>query len=214
MNITTELRRRPLGDSAMLAEADIEPLLKRLYVQRGVCEVGELERGARVAPLILTVDNGISSYAGVTLAPEKGIPVLITDHHLPGDSLPVAATIVNPNLRDCTFASKSLAGVGMAFYLMLALRARLNDSVLFTHQGIAASKLAELLDLMALGPRLNAAGRLYDMSVGVALLLSEDLPQVRMLGGELDAFNQTRREIEQGMEAEGLALCQSMVRAE
>ncbi|MGP4142300.1 single-stranded-DNA-specific exonuclease RecJ [Sodalis praecaptivus] len=350
--MTTELRRRPLGDIALLAEADIPPLLKRLYVQRGVCAVDELERGARGllayhsltgveqavdllvgaladqrrlmvvgdfdadgatstaltvlalrqmgaqtieflvpnrfddgyglspevveqaaargAQVIVTVDNGISSHAGVTLAHEKGIPVLITDHHLPGDTLPAADAIVNPNLRGCAFASKSLAGVGVAFYLMLALRARLNDSGWFTQQGIAAPKLAELLDLVALGtvadvvpldannrilvhqglsriragrcrpgiralaevanrdlvrlcasdlgfalgPRLNAAGRLDDMSVGVALLLTDDLSQARMLAAELDALNQTRREIEQGMEAEALALCQAMARDE
>ncbi|MGL9723246.1 single-stranded-DNA-specific exonuclease RecJ [Sodalis sp. (in: enterobacteria)] len=350
--MTTELRRRPLGDIALLAEADIPPLLKRLYVQRGVCAVDELERGARGllayhsltgieqavdllvgaladqrrlmvvgdfdadgatstaltvlalrqmgaqtieflvpnrfedgyglspgvveqaaargAQVIVTVDNGISSHAGVDLAHEKGIPVLITDHHLPGDTLPAADAIVNPNLRGCAFASKSLAGVGVAFYLMLALRARLNDSGWFTQQGIAAPKLAELLDLVALGtvadvvpldannrilvhqglsrirvgrcrpgiralakvanrdlvrlcasdlgfalgPRLNAAGRLDDMSVGVALLLTDDLSQARMLAAELDALNQTRREIEQGMEAEALALCQAMARDE
>ncbi|MEN3258162.1 single-stranded-DNA-specific exonuclease RecJ [Sodalis endosymbiont of Spalangia cameroni] len=352
MNMSTELRRRPLGDIALLAEADIPPLLKRLYVQRGVCAVDELERGARGllayhsltgieqavdllvgaladqrrlmvvgdfdadgatstaltvlalrqmgaqtieflvpnrfedgyglspevveqaaargAQVILTVDNGISSHAGVDLAHEKGIPVLITDHHLPGDTLPAADAIVNPNLRGCAFASKSLAGVGVAFYLMLALRARLNDSGWFTQQSIAAPKLAELLDLVALGtvadvvpldannrilvhqglsriragrcrpgiralaevanrdlvrlcasdlgfalgPRLNAAGRLDDMSVGVALLLTDDLSQARMLAAELDALNQTRREIEQGMEAEALALCQAMARDE
>ncbi|OIV47132.1 single-stranded-DNA-specific exonuclease RecJ, partial [Sodalis sp. TME1] len=228
------------------------------------------QAAARGAQVILTVDNGISSHAGVDLAHEKGIPVLITDHHLPGDTLPAADAIVNPNLRGCAFASKSLAGVGVAFYLMLALRARLNDSGWFTQQGIAAPKLAELLDLVALGtvadvvpldannrilvhqglsriragrcrpgiralaevanrdlvrlcasdlgfalgPRLNAAGRLDDMSVGVALLLTDDLSQARMLAAELDALNQTRREIEQGMEAEALALCQTMARDE
>lgn len=216
------------------------------------------QAAARGAQLIVTVDNGISSHAGVALAHEKGIPVVVTDHHLPGDTLPAADAIVNPNLKDCEFPSTSLAGVGVAFYLMLALRAQLRDSGVTT-----LPNLAELLDLVALGtvadvvpldannrilvwqglsriragkcrpgiralleianrdarqlaasdlgfalgPRLNAAGRLDDMSVGVALLLSEDQGQARMLASELDALNQTRKEIEQGMQSEALALC-------
>ncbi|RRZ97060.1 single-stranded-DNA-specific exonuclease RecJ [Erwinia sp. 198] len=222
------------------------------------------QAAARGAQLIMTVDNGISSHAGVALAHEKGIAVVITDHHLPGDTLPDAEAIVNPNLADSEFPSRSLAGVGVAFYLMLALRARLRDS------GVATlPNLAELLDLVALGtvadvvpldannrilvwqglsriragkcrvgiralleianrdarqlaasdlgfalgPRLNAAGRLDDMSVGVALLLSEDLAQARMLASELDALNQTRKEIEQGMQTEALALCDALERS-
>ncbi|QKJ88525.1 single-stranded-DNA-specific exonuclease RecJ [Paramixta manurensis] len=223
------------------------------------------QAAARGAEMIVTVDNGISSHAGVTCAHQKGIPVLITDHHLPGETLPEADAIVNPNLADCQFPSRSLAGVGVAFYLMLALRAHLREQGWF-EQGIAVPNLAELLDLVALGtvadvvpldannrilvwqglgriragkcrpgirallevanrdarqvaasdlgfalgPRLNAAGRLDDMSVGVALLLSEDLGQARMLASELDALNQTRKEIEQGMQAEALALCQQL----
>lgn len=77
---------------------------------------------ARGAQLIVTVDNGISSHAGVEHARSLGIPVIVTDHHLPGETLPAAEAIINPNLRDCNFPSKSLAGVGVAFYLMLALR--------------------------------------------------------------------------------------------
>ncbi len=221
---------------------------------------------ARGAQIIVTVDNGISSHAGVDLAHRHGIPVLITDHHLPGETLPDADAIVNPNLNGCAFPSKSLAGVGVAFYLMLALRARLHESGWFEQQSLPAPKLAELLDLVALGtvadvvpldrnnrilvhqgisriragrcrpgiralaeianretarlcasdlgfalgPRLNAAGRLDDMSVGVELLLTDDFSQARMLAGELDALNQTRREIEQGMEAEALELCGQM----
>ncbi len=221
---------------------------------------------ARNAEMIITVDNGISSHAGVDLAHRHGIPVLVTDHHLPGETLPAADAIVNPNLAGCAFASKSLAGVGVAFYLMLALRARLHEGGWFAAKNIPAPKLAELLDLVALGtvadvvpldannrilvhqgisriragrcrpgiralaevanretarlsagdlgfalgPRLNAAGRLDDMSVGVALLLTDDLAQARMLAGELDALNQTRREIEQGMEVEALELCRQM----
>jgi len=222
------------------------------------------QAAARGAQLIITVDNGISSHAGVTLAHEKGIAVVITDHHLPGETLPDAEAIVNPNLAESEFPSRSLAGVGVAFYLMLALRARLRDSGVTT-----LPNLAELLDLVALGtvadvvpldannrilvwqglsriragkcrvgiralleianrdarqlaasdlgfalgPRLNAAGRLDDMSVGVALLLSEDIAQARMLASELDALNQTRKEIEQGMQTEALALCDALERS-
>lgn len=224
---------------------------------------------ARGAQLILTVDNGISSYAGVARAHELGIPVVVTDHHLPGDTLPEAEAIVNPNLRDCDFPSKSLAGVGVAFYLMLALRAFLRDNGWFEARGIAMPNLAELLDLVALGtvadvvpldannriltwqglsriragrcrpgikalleianreahklaasdlgfalgPRLNAAGRLDDMSVGVALLLCDNLGEARQLASDLDALNQTRKEIEQGMQAEALTLCEQLERS-
>ncbi|MCW1873784.1 single-stranded-DNA-specific exonuclease RecJ [Erwinia sp. INIA-01] len=219
------------------------------------------QAAARGAQLIVTVDNGISSHAGVELAHQKGISVVVTDHHLPGESLPAADAIVNPNLSDCEFPSRALAGVGVAFYLMLALRARLRDSGVATLPNLAewldlvalgtvadvvpldannrilvwqglsriragkcrpgiralleianrdASKLAASDLGFALGPRLNAAGRLDDMSVGVALLLSEDLGQARMLAAELDALNQTRKEIEQGMQSEALALCNSL----
>ncbi|GAL56656.1 single-stranded-DNA-specific exonuclease [Pseudescherichia vulneris NBRC 102420] len=224
---------------------------------------------ARGAQMILTVDNGISSHAGVDRAHELGIPVLVTDHHLPGETLPDAEAIVNPNLRDCTFPSKSLAGVGVAFYLMLALRAHLRDQGWFAARGLAEPNLAELLDLVALGtvadvvpldannriltwqglsriragkcrpgikalleianrdaqklaasdlgfalgPRLNAAGRLDDMSVGVALLLCDNVGEARVLASELDALNQTRKEIEQGMQAEALALCEKLERS-
>jgi single-stranded-DNA-specific exonuclease len=224
---------------------------------------------ARGAQLIMTVDNGISSHTGVDRAHALGIPVVVTDHHLPGDTLPAAEAIINPNLRDCAFPSKSLAGVGVAFYLMLALRTHLRDQGWFEAQGIAAPNLAELLDLVALGtvadvvpldsnnriltwqglsriragkcrpgikallevsnrdaqklaasdlgfalgPRLNAAGRLDDMSVGVALLLSDNIGEARQLANELDALNQTRKEIEQGMQAEALTLCEKLERS-
>ncbi|MCL9644537.1 single-stranded-DNA-specific exonuclease RecJ [Rahnella bonaserana] len=227
------------------------------------------QAAARGAELILTVDNGISSHAGVALAHEKGIQVLVTDHHLPGETLPDAEAIINPNLVGCEFPSKSLAGVGVAFYLMLALRSALRDGGWFEQNGLAIPNLAEHLDLVALGtvadvvpldannrimvyqglnriragkcragirallevagreartlcasdlgfalgPRLNAAGRLDDMSVGVALLLSEDIGQARALASDLDALNQTRREIEQGMQVEALALCDKLERS-
>ncbi|CAI1943162.1 single-stranded-DNA-specific exonuclease RecJ [Serratia marcescens] len=226
------------------------------------------QAAARGAELIVTVDNGISSHAGVDVAHAKGMQVLVTDHHLPGEALPAAEAIVNPNLRGCAFPSKSLAGVGVAFYLMLALRARLRDSGWFEQRALAMPNLAELLDLVALGtvadvvpldannrilvyqglnriragkcrpgirallevanrdarqlaandlgfalgPRLNAAGRLDDMSIGVALLLSDDIAQARMLANDLDALNQTRREIEQGMQVEALQLCDQLER--
>ncbi|EGO5549963.1 single-stranded-DNA-specific exonuclease RecJ [Salmonella enterica] len=224
---------------------------------------------ARGAQLIVTVDNGISSHAGVAHAKTLGILVIVTDHHLPGDTLPDAEAIINPNLRDCEFPSKSLAGVGVAFYLMLALRTFLRDKGWFDERNIAPPNLAELLDLVALGtvadvvpldannriltwqglsriragkcrpgikalleisnrdpqqlaasdlgfalgPRLNAAGRLDDMSVGVALLLCDNLGEARVLASELDALNQTRKEIEQGMQAEALILCEKLERS-
>ncbi|EDX2467855.1 single-stranded-DNA-specific exonuclease RecJ [Salmonella enterica] len=224
---------------------------------------------ARGAQLIVTVDNGISSHAGVAHAKTLGISVIVTDHHLPGDTLPDADAIINPNLRDCEFPSKSLAGVGVAFYLMLALRTFLRDKGWFDERGIAPPNLAALLDLVALGtvadvvpldannriltwqglsriragkcrpgikalleisnrdpqqlaasdlgfalgPRLNAAGRLDDMSVGVALLLCDNLGEARVLASELDALNQTRKEIEQGMQAEALILCEKFERS-
>ena len=224
---------------------------------------------ARGAQLIVTVDNGISSHTGVEHARALGIPVVVTDHHLPGDTLPDAEAIINPNLRDCDFPSKSLAGVGVAFYLMLALRTFLRDKGWFDERGITPPNLAELLDLVALGtvadvvpldannriltwqglsriragkcrpgikallevsnrdpqklaasdlgfalgPRLNAAGRLDDMSVGVALLLCDNIGEARVLANELDALNQTSKEIEQGMQAEALTLCEKLERS-
>ncbi|QLZ58531.1 single-stranded-DNA-specific exonuclease RecJ [Citrobacter freundii] len=224
---------------------------------------------ARGAQLIVTVDNGISSHAGVEHARTLGIPVVVTDHHLPGDTLPGAVAIINPNLHDCTFPSKSLAGVGVAFYLMLALRTFLRDKGWFDERAITPPNLADLLDLVALGtvadvvpldannriltwqglsriragkcrpgikalleisnrdpqklaasdlgfalgPRLNAAGRLDDMSVGVALLLCDNIGYARVLASELDALNQTRKEIEQGMQTEALTLCEKLERS-
>lgn len=221
------------------------------------------EKGAE---LIITVDNGISSLTGVEAAQALGIQVLVTDHHLPGDKLPAAEAIVNPNLSHCSFPSKALAGVGVAFYLMLALRTQLRESGWFSEKNINVPNLAELLDLVALGtvadvvpldnnnrilvyqglnriraghcrpgiralleianrdaqrlsasdlgfvlgPRLNAAGRLDNMSVGVELLLCEELAQARLLAHDLDSLNQTRREIEQGMKIEALALCDDL----
>jgi single-stranded-DNA-specific exonuclease len=206
--------------------------------------------------LIITVDNGISSIDGVKLARENGIDVLVTDHHLPGRALPEASAIVNPNIDGDTFPSKSLAGVGVMFYLLAALRAYFRDSGWFTHQCIDEPVLADLLDLVALGtvadvvpldrnnrilveqglkrirsgrcnpgilallnvakrshqktvasdlgfalgPRLNAAGRLEDMTIGIECLISDDSVHVDELARKLDDLNQERRQIQHEMQ--------------
>ncbi len=218
------------------------------------------------AQLIMTVDNGVSSIEGVKYAKEQGLEVIVTDHHLPGNELPQADAIVNPNLESCQFPSKSLAGVGVAFYLMLALRAFMRERNWFASNSIREPNLAELLDLVALGtvadvvaldtnnrilvhqglqriragkarpgiqalievskreatrlvsadfgfalgPRINAAGRLDDMSFGVELLMSNNIHAARRMASELDALNQTRKEIEQGMKQEAVAFCERL----
>lgn len=218
------------------------------------------------AEIIMTVDNGVSSIDGVAAAKAYGMQVVVTDHHLPGSSLPIADSIVNPNLEECAFPSKSLAGVGVAFYLMLAIRARLRENNWFEMQNIPIPNLADLLDLVALGtvadlvaldennrilvhqgiqriragkcrpgiqalievankvpsrinasdfgfalgPRINAAGRLDDMSFGVELLMSNNIHAARRMASELDALNQTRKEIEQGMKEEAMAICERL----
>lgn len=210
--------------------------------------------------LIITVDNGISSHEGVQAARDAGIKVLITDHHLPGAQLPAADAIVNPNQPGCMFPDKALAGVGVVFYLMLALRARLRELNWFTAQQIAEPRLAELLDLVALGtvadlvplthnnrilvseglrrlrqgracpgilsllevgkrslnalvasdlgfavgPRLNAAGRLEDMSLGIACLLTDDADNARQLALKLDSINEERKRIESDMKTQAM----------
>jgi len=219
---------------------------------------------AQGAELIITVDNGISAIEGVALAKKAGVKVLVTDHHLAGSELPAADAIVNPNQPGCTFPSKALAGVGVAFYLLLALRSALRERGDFATR--SEPNLAELLDLVALGtvadvvpldsnnrilvhqglqriragkvrpgiqalidvanrkaekltatdfgfalaPRLNAAGRLDDMSVGISCLLAPDINIARRLAAELDSLNVERREIEQGMQAEALAFLQKL----
>ncbi|MBU1311666.1 MAG: single-stranded-DNA-specific exonuclease RecJ [Gammaproteobacteria bacterium] len=215
---------------------------------------------AQGAELIVTVDNGISAIEGVALAKKAGVKVLVTDHHLAGAELPAADAIVNPNQPGCTFASKALAGVGVAFYLLLALRAKLRQQGYFTPE-LKEPNLAELLDLVALGtvadvvpldannrilvyqglmrirsgkcrpgiqalidvanrsaakltasdfgfalaPRLNAAGRLDDMSLGISCLLARDLGLARQYAAELDSLNVERRAIEQSMQTEAQA---------
>lgn len=215
-------------------------------------EIVELAAERRPS-LIVTVDNGVSSVAGVKAARTLGIQVLVTDHHLPGSVLPEATVIVNPNLPGSRFASPALAGVGVAFYVMAALSRLLNprgfkvadlldlvavgtvaDVVPLDHnnrvlvsQGIkriragrcvpgvrallesAGRSLAQLTaaDLgFAVGPRLNAAGRLDDMSIGIACLLSDDPAEAGRLAQQLAALNSERREIEQRMQEEALEL--------
>ena len=220
-----------------------------------------LQQGAE---LLMTVDNGISSINGVAHAKNLGLEVLVTDHHLPGDETPIADAIVNPNQIGCDFPSKNLAGVGVAFYVMLALRALMQEKGCFTD--FPAPNLAKFLDIVALGtvadvvkldannrtlvyqgiariragfcrpgisaliqvakrnqkqlvatdlgfslgPRLNAAGRLDEMSHGVELLLCEDHLLANTLATELDGLNQSRREIEQSMQQEALLSLQKL----
>ena len=209
--------------------------------------------------MIITVDNGVASVEGVATAHALGIDVLITDHHLPGDRLPEPAWIVNPNQPGCTFPSKHLAGVGVMFYVLCALRALLRERGHFAHR--AEPHLASLLDLVALGtiadvvrldhvnrilvdqglrriranrmqpgvrallavagraprratsydlgfiagPRLNAAGRLADMSVGIACLMCDDQASADRIAAELDALNRERRDVEATMQEQALA---------
>jgi single-stranded-DNA-specific exonuclease len=202
----------------------------------------------RQPDLLMTVDNGISSVEGVAAAKAAGLQVLVTDHHLPGHELPAADAIVNPNQPGCTFPSKSLAGVGVIFYVLMALRARLRDTGWFEANGRAQPNLGELLDLVnnrilvhqglmriragrarpglraildvarreasritstdlgfIIGPRLNAAGRLDDMSLGIECLLCDDEASAREMAVRLDELNQDRKSIEQGMQREALA---------
>jgi single-stranded-DNA-specific exonuclease len=220
-----------------------------------------VEVAAEMSPdLLVTVDNGISSVEGVQLARDKGIDVLITDHHLPGEQLPNANAIVNPNQVGDKFPSKMLAGVGVMFYILVALRAHLREQNWFQEQKLTEPNLAELLDLVALGtvadvvpldrnnrllvsqglarirsgncrpgikallltanrtlervtaqdmgfavgPRLNAAGRLSDMSLGIECLMSDDEMQARNMAVRLDELNKERREIQNEMQEQAL----------
>ncbi len=216
--------------------------------------------------IIVTVDNGISSVAGVHAAQALGMSVLVTDHHLPGEELPTADVIVNPNLQGDRFASKNLAGVGVIFYVMLAVRAQLRQMGWFEQSGIAEPNMSQFLDLVALGtvadvvpldqnnrilvqqgmqrirqgnacagiqalltvgkrnplrlassdlgftvgPRLNAAGRMDDMSVGIECLLTESFEKAMGLATELDQLNRERREVEQSMQQDALAIVEKI----
>ncbi|HNO64521.1 MAG TPA: single-stranded-DNA-specific exonuclease RecJ, partial [Thauera aminoaromatica] len=219
-----------------------------------------VEIAARLEPdVLITVDNGIASVEGIAAARAHGMATVITDHHLPGDVLPEADVIVNPNQPGCDFPSKALAGVGAMFYTMLALRAELRERGAFA--GAKEPNLADLLDLVALGtvadvvkldrnnrilvaqglarmragrlqpgiralfglagrdparastmdlgfmigPRLNAAGRLSDMSLGIECLITDDPGRAMNIAQELDKLNRERRSIEAGMQEEALA---------
>lgn len=210
--------------------------------------------------LIVTVDNGISSIDGVKAALDAGIKVLVTDHHLAGNTLPDAHAIVNPNQPGDEFPSKNLAGVGVIFYVMLALRNKLKESNWFEEKNIPLPNLGSVLDIVALGtvadvvpldlnnrilvnqglkrvragkacagikalievsgrnecalvatdfgfclgPRLNAAGRLEDMAIGINCLLSDNLNEARSLASKLNALNHERKEIESQMQSDAL----------
>ncbi len=209
--------------------------------------------------LLVTVDNGIASHEGIRAANDAGLQVLVTDHHLPADTLPNAAAIVNPNQPGCAFPSKHLAGVGVMFYVLAALRARYRQDA--PHSPAAQAPLQTLLDLVALGsiadvvqldennrrlvhgglrriragqacpgisalfaqagrdprsaassdlgfvvgPRINAAGRLADISLGIACLLTDDPAEAALRAQELDAINRDRRELEQTMREQAIA---------
>ncbi|HNN17126.1 MAG TPA: single-stranded-DNA-specific exonuclease RecJ [Giesbergeria sp.] len=223
------------------------------------------ERGA---DLLITVDNGIASVEGVAQAKALGLAVLVTDHHLPGAELPQADAIVNPNQPGCTFPSKSIAGVGVMFYVLMQLRAELRQRGVFDAAqqprlepllplvalgtvadvvrldtnnrrlvaqglkriragqmppGIAAllrvagrqAPLATTFDFgFALGPRINAAGRLADMTLGIECLLTDDAAHADHLAQQLDAINRERREIEGGMREQALLLAEDLFGAQ
>lgn len=218
----------------------------------------------RQPDVLVTVDNGISSVEGVAAARAAGLKVVITDHHLPGEQLPEADAIVNPSQPGCDFPSKSVAGVGVIFYVLMALRAELRSSGWFTPQR-PEPNLGELLDLVALGtvadvvpldannrilvhqglariragrcrpgirallevarrpaerlastdlgfiigPRLNAAGRLDDMSLGIECLLTDDEQLARDMAQELDSMNRDRKSIERDMQQQALVMLDS-----
>jgi single-stranded-DNA-specific exonuclease len=222
-------------------------------------EIVQLAATEKKPDVLITVDNGIASIDGVTEANRLGMKVLVTDHHLPGDRLPDAWCIINPNQPDCTFPSKNLAGVGVMFYLMLALRAEFRKRGAYSDK--AEPNLGTLLDLVALGtvadvvklddnnrllvqqglqriragraqpginalfnaagrevrrastydlgfvagPRLNAAGRMDDMSVGIECLTTDDPIRAADIARQLDQFNRKRRDVEAGMQESALA---------
>jgi single-stranded-DNA-specific exonuclease len=223
---------------------------------------------AQGADLLVTVDNGIASVEGVAQANALGLQVLVTDHHLPGPQLPQAAVIVNPNQPGCSFASKALAGVGVMFYVLLALRAELRARGAFdagqqpkldallpivalgtvadvvkldannrrlvaqglrrVRAGLMPAGLAALFTAagrnaraatgfdfgFALGPRINAAGRLSDMTLGIECLLTDDPARAEELARTLDGINRERREIEGDMREQALVLAQSLFDSE
>ncbi len=218
----------------------------------------------RQPDILLTVDNGISSIDGVAAAKQAGMTVLLTDHHLPGQELPAADAIVNPNLPDDPFPSRALAGVGVMFYVLIGLRARLQELGFFQHK--KAPNLGQLLDLVALGtvadvvpldyinrilvqqgllriragqahaginalieqsgrkrqmlgssdlgfaigPRLNAAGRMDDMALGIHCLLTDDPERAKTIALQLDELNQSRKQLESRMKNEAFEILNQM----
>lgn len=216
--------------------------------------------------VLVTIDNGIASLQGAEAARDRGMQLLVTDHHLPGERLPWAAAIINPNQPGDEFPSKHLAGVGVIFYVMMALRAHLRERGWFAPRALAVPRLAPLLDLVALGtiadlvpldhnnrilvlqglarinrreacagiqallrvagrpagelttadlgfgvaPRLNAAGRLEDMRLGIECLLTDDPAAALAAAERLDALNHERRGIEAGMQAQALAAVEAL----
>jgi single-stranded-DNA-specific exonuclease len=219
------------------------------------------EQGAEI---LITVDNGIASVEGVAQANELGLQVLVTDHHLPGPQLPAASVIVNPNQPGCTFESKSIAGVGVMFYVLLALRSELRARGVFDQQTqpkldallplVALGTIADVVKLdgnnrrlvaqglrriragalpcgvaslftaaarqastatsfdfgFALGPRINAAGRLSDMTLGIECLVTDDAGRADELARTLDGINRERREIEGGMREQAMQIAESL----
>jgi single-stranded-DNA-specific exonuclease len=230
-------------------------------------EIVQLAHAIKQPDILITVDNGIASVEGVSEANRLGMQVLITDHHLPGDALPAATAIINPNQPGCPFPSKSIAGVGVIFYLMLALRAELRQRGAFTTKG-QEPNLASFLDLVALGtvadvvkldsnnrilvqqglqrirkgrgcaginallqvarrdyqqistyelgfmlgPRLNAAGRLDDMSLGIECLITDDETHATQIAQQLDELNRQRREIESTMQESALLKLEDLLK--
>jgi single-stranded-DNA-specific exonuclease len=244
--------------------ADVDFLVPDRFKFGYGLSVGIVDLAAQQSPdLIITVDNGIASFEGVARAHELGIATLITDHHLPGDGLPEADCIVNPNQPGCDFPSKCIAGVGVMFYVMLALRAELRERGFFAEH--PEPNFADLLDLVALGtvadvvkldrnnrilvsqglkrmragrlqpgvaalfkaagrdprkatamdlgffvgPRLNAAGRLADMRLGIECLITDDPARALNIAQQMDALNRERREIESDMQEQALLLLEA-----
>ncbi|WP_148861926.1 single-stranded-DNA-specific exonuclease RecJ [Marinobacter fonticola] len=225
--------------------------------------IDRLEEQGALPDLMITVDNGIAAVEGVEAAIRRGMRVVVTDHHLPGDSLPAADAIVNPNQNGCPFLSKNAAGVGVMFYVLTALRRYMSDhgmlngptpnlgclldlvalgtvadvvpldqnNRIFVEQGLRRIRQGEarpgilaLLEVagrdfsqisatdlgFVVGPRLNAAGRLDDMSLGIACLLADTQEEARRLATELDQMNRERRTIETGMKEQAQELLASL----
>ena len=248
--------------------ADVDYLVPNRFetgygLSPAVIDLALLHRSGK-PDLIITVDNGIASVEGVACAAQHGIGVIVTDHHLPGDTLPAALAIVNPNQQGCGFPSKNLAGVGVIFYLLLALRAELRKREVFPANGgprldalvdlVALGTVADVVKLdpnnrllvtrgldrirkglmqpgiralfavasrdpqsasandfgFALGPRINAAGRLADMGIGIQCLITDDDMQALELARALDVINRERRQIEGVMKEQALNASESL----